>query len=223
MTFEDAAMLEGVHSGTSGQWITEISGNGATWQAVQNDGYTSIGNLQQNQPVYMRVRPHPTATWSAATEYRLYFGSKAAAGTHSVSGESNLVRIPYSTPYLTTQGYRQMTWGASVRDSKGSPLPGVQATLTLWPNVYFDAEYFAHQLEMNNGGAGFKTINLSDCSGDNNVIFTNSASGQSYQYRAYFNIGAWRIDVLGGPDAGVGGPNYQTVTMGHICSMRIVH
>ena len=61
MTFEDAAMLEGVHSGTSGQWITEISGNGATWQAVQNDGYTSIGNLQKNQPVYMRVRPHPTA------------------------------------------------------------------------------------------------------------------------------------------------------------------
>lgn len=216
-------MLEGVNSGTSGRWITEISGNGATWQTVQNDSYTSIGNLQQNQPVYVRVRPNPTATWSAATEYRLYFGSKAAAGTHSVSGESNLVRIPYSTPYLTTQVYRQMTWGASVRDSKGSPLPGVQATLTLWPNNNFSSEYVAHQLEMNNGGAGFKTINMSDCSGDNNVIFTNSASGQSYQYRAYFNIGAWRIDVLGGPDAGVGGPNYPTVTLGHICSMDIVH
>lgn len=88
--------LNGITSGTSNRWITKISGNGINWDILQNDIYSNIGGLQQNQLLYVRVRPNPTATWSAVAQYKLYFGSKPATGSNSVSGESNLIRIPSS-------------------------------------------------------------------------------------------------------------------------------
>lgn len=45
---------------------------------------------------------------------------------------------------------------------------------------------------------------------------------QSYNYQANFNIGFWRIDVRGAPDAGVGGLNVPSVTIGQICSMNML-
>lgn len=103
--------LNGIASGTSNRWITKISGNGINCDILQNDIYSNIGGLQQNQLLYVRVRPNPTATWSAAAQYQLYFGSKPTTGSHSVSGENNLIRIPFSVflnHYLTTQIYRKM-------------------------------------------------------------------------------------------------------------------
>lgn len=54
--------LNGIASGTSNRWITKISGNGINWDILQNDIYSNIGGLQQNQLLYVRVHPNPTAT-----------------------------------------------------------------------------------------------------------------------------------------------------------------
>lgn len=126
--------LNGVTSGTSSRWITEISGNGNNWQILQNDAFAVVGSLQQNQILYVRVRPNTTAAWSGESQYRLQIGSRPMQGTHSVSGEYNLVRIPYSvfsTPYLTTQFSRKLNWRTNLLDSKGVVISEAKATLRI--------------------------------------------------------------------------------------------
>jgi hypothetical protein len=96
---------------------------------VQNDDYTKISSLQSNQILYARVRPNPTATWSAEAQYRLHFGSAPATDSHIVSGESGFLKIPSSVSGITlsTQALQKITWTARFYDSKGAPLHGVES------------------------------------------------------------------------------------------------
>lgn len=216
--------LNGVTSGTSSRWITEISGNGNNWQILQNDAFAVVGSLQQNQILYVRVRPNTTAAWSGESQYRLQIGSRPMQGTHSVSGEYNLVRIPYSvfsTPYLTTQFSRKLNWRTNLLDSKGVVISEAKATLRIWPNLDVGQNYLDYEETTNTFGSISKMINFSNCLGSRNLIFLDSSSGQSYNWLTYFNVGAWQIHVPGGPDAGVGGMNVPAVTLGQICSMSI--
>lgn len=219
--------LEGVTSGTSNRWIAELSGNGTTWQNLPIDSYNSIGSLQQNQTIFVRVRPNPTAAWSATAQYWLTFGSKPASGTHSISGESNLVRIPNSAVpqppnYLTTQVSRTLTWSSSLRDSKGAIVQGAPLYLEVWPDLVSSVSSIVYEAETSTAGSAFRSINMGTCGGNLNTTFTDSSSGQTYNYRAWYNYGAWRIVVRGAPDAGVGGNNTPTVALGHICSMSML-
>ena len=216
-------MLEGVSSGTSGQWITEISGNGTAWQAVQNDGYTSIGNLQQNQPIYVRVRPNPTATWSATAQYRLYIGSAPMTDSHTVSGESEFLKIPSALSGITlsTQALQNLTWIARFYDSKGAPLPGVDSYMAF--NKGSGATTQTKESITNISGQDFQNINLGTCFGDYSVIIPDNSTGQNYNWKTSYNVGVWRIIVPTNNNLGVGGDNVPTVTLGHICDQYIVH
>jgi len=64
--------------------------------------------------------------------YLVNFGSAVVLDSHNVSGESNVIRIPYSAPtqfgYMTTQAYRELTWSARATDTKGAPIPDLNHT-----------------------------------------------------------------------------------------------
>lgn len=215
--------IDGVNTGTSNRWILELSGNGTSWQTLGSAEYTTIRNLQQNQPLFVRVSPNPTAPWNAAEQYILTFGTAAASGEHRVSGESNLLQIPRaaSPGTLSTQVYRTLTWISNIKDSKGAPVNGVTAYMRLWPKSNDPQNSKIYEITTSNNGIGSKTIDLGICSGDRQAYFTDSSSGQPYNWEAYFNLGAWNI-TIDGTDSGVGGLNVPTVALGHICSMRII-
>jgi hypothetical protein len=216
--------LNGITSGTSNRWITELSGNGVNWQTLQNDAFAIVGSLQQNQVLHVRVRPNTTAAWSGGSQYRLQIGSRPMQGTHSISGENNILRIPYSAfsnPYLTTQFYRKLNWNTNLLDSKGAVISEAKAILRIWPNLDISQNYLDYEETTNVFGSISKIINFADCSGSRNLTFLDNSSGQSYNWLTYFNVGAWQIHVPGGPDAGVGGVNVPAVALGQICSMSI--
>ena len=54
------------------------------------------------------------------------------------------------------------------------------------------------------------------------MVYPDSASGQTYNWETWFNEGVWRLELKEFPGVGVGGNIVRTVSMGHICSQRIV-
>ena len=57
---------------------------------------------------------------------------------------------------------------------------------------------------------------------DLNAVYPDSSSGQTYNWRTWFNMGGWRIELKEFPGVGVGGNITQYVSLGHICSQTIV-
>lgn len=71
----------------------------------------------------------------------------------------------------------------------------------------------------NSSGIAGNTISMPDCTGTRS---TTDYSG-GYTWLSEFNYGEWSIRVKDtDPDeVGVGGENYPTVTLGHVCDQTI--
>ena len=72
----------------------------------------------------------------------------------------------------------------------------------------------------NSAGVASATANFGTCSGSQ--VVTETTSGQTW--RTWFDQGEWDLKVTGANDnlVGVGGTNYPTVSLGHICSQTFI-
>lgn len=214
-------VLEGVSAGTSANWILEAY-NGSVWQTLSSDAIITISGNQAGQIIHLRVRPNPSAVWNPSFNYRLLFGSKPVLTSYNVSGESNVLRIPYSAPtpgYMTTQAYKQLSWSVRYADSKGGPIAGVAPVLYLWKN--HTDPFVAYSKVTDSSGYASGIINLGDCVGDFQTVFDAYSNGSTNTWKTSFNFGQWIIQAHNDPDLGVGSDGVP-VTLGHICKQWIV-
>jgi len=211
----------------SNRWILEIY-NGGQWQGLTKDAQHNFTNLVPNQRIDLRVRTNPSQVPTVQMTYRLNFGSAVVLDSHSVSGESTVIRIPNSAPtqfgYMTTQAYRQLTWSARATDSKGTAIPGLTAILYLDQRVGSDGvlHFSPYPLTTGGGGSASGLINLGTCSGDWRTEFTVYSQGYRNTWRTDYNAGAWHLKFAESPTVGVGGPNAPYVTFGHLCDQRLI-
>jgi len=68
-------------------------------------------------------------------------------------------------------------------------------------------------------GTASGQVNLGNCTGANTITQT-APNGQTW--RTNFDAGAWNMTVDNTNNAGVGGPNFPSVTLGHICTQTFI-
>lgn len=219
-------MLSGT-ANNSNHWILELL-NGGQWQSLSKDSQHSIGSLVPNQRIDIRVRPNPSQLPTTQMTYLVNFGSAVVLDSHNVSGESNVIRIPYSAPtqfgYMTTQAYRELTWSARATDTKGAPIPDLTATLLLDKRVASNGQlsFTPYSQTTNSYGSASGIINLGTCSGDWRTEFIDYSQGYRNTWRTDYNAGAWSIEFDEFPSVGVGGPNVPYVTFGQLCRQTLI-
>jgi hypothetical protein len=215
--------LVGVVAGSSNKWIAEYY-TGSNWAALGVNVNNEFSGLPQNTTVYIRVRPNPAVAWSAAAQYTLTFGSKPVMSSYGVSGEYNVLRIPYAAStaygYMTTQAMQQLTWAMTLTDTKGAPLVGLSPTLHLVKRQG-DSET-AYSLTGNSAGVASGIVNLGACSGDFQTEFDNYANGYLNTWRTDYTSGYWYLRLAEALDVGVGGTNVEFVTFGQICRQTLI-
>jgi len=205
------------------EWQLELYNGG--WQVLGNNLTHNLSGLQAGQVVNIRVTPNPALTVDPSHNYQLSFGSKPAIfSNYSVDGESNVTRVTYgaTTTYLTTQAYRTLTWGATIKDSSGQALEGAEVVLRVDKNFAASPDGYVHYVDYplttDSNGQVAGSVNLGTCSG-------TSTSAPHYEYKygtknwwqTEFNYGGWRIEVPGNADLGVGGNSVPYVVLGHLC------
>lgn len=212
-----------VDSYNNNEWLLEFYNGG--WQTLGSNQTHSLTGLPANQVLNIRVTPNPAVTVDPSHDYQLSFGSKAVSfGPHSVAGESNVTRVSYGATeiYLTTQAYRDLNWTATINDSTGQPIEGIEVVLKVDKHAPFSTggapNYVDYSQLTDSTGQAVGSVNLGTCSGE-------YTSEKHYEYKfgtknwwiTNFNYGVWRIEVPGYPDLGVGGNNVQYVVLGHLC------
>ncbi|MDH1108637.1 hypothetical protein N5C55_19755 [Pseudomonas otitidis] len=220
-------MLSGEGTGAISRWILEIYKDGA-WQQQRNSNRIDITDIPPQGRLKIRIRPNPVTAWSPYPRYRLTIGSKPFLRSHSLEGEYNVLRIPYSAQlgpnqrYMTTQAYRQINWSMLLLDSKNTPIKGITPTLYLIKQLGSGQTYYVpHPEKTDANGWARGTIDLGSCYGDWNTIFTEYSGRYKQTWRTYYNYGQWFLRVLEEPDIGVGNPqNY--ITLGHLCQQTLI-
>ncbi|TQF67595.1 hypothetical protein [Pseudoalteromonas luteoviolacea] len=211
-------------------FIFEVFNNG--WVPISQSKPVPISGLQPNQVVTMRVRANTAVANNPNTHYNLSVASVVASfSNNSVSGESNVNRIPLSAqsnPYLTTQAYRNLTWGITLLDSTGAPIQNATATL----RVVKGSDDKRHTFATDANGRISKTISLGTCRANiNPTEHTEYSFGYRNRWRSQIELGAWQIVIPTNIDAnndgiidtiGVGGPNVPFVYLGHICDQDLL-
>ena len=208
--------------GTRDQWIFERF-DGNNWVVIQPNNTSTYPNLTPGYTVKVRVRANPAVALNPQARYLLSFGSAPRLNQSNVNGD-NVVRIPSSIMQLATQAARSLSWSTQWSDSTGEPLRGVTPVLRVDKRFDNTINYHWVDYEAKTGitGAASGNVDLGTCSGDLNVVYPDSSSGQTYNWRTWFNMGGWRIELKEFPGVGVGGNITQYVSLGHICSQTIV-
>lgn len=207
-------------AGTRNQWIFERF-DGNNWVEVPQGSTSTYPNLTPGYTVKVRVRANPAVALNPQAQYKLSLGSAPRLDQYDVNGD-NVVRIPSSIYQLATQAARSLSWSTRWSDSTGAPLRGVTPVLRV--DKRFSGPYNWVNYEARTGitGAASGNVDLGTCSGDYHVVYPDSGSGQTYNWDTWFNEGGWRIELKEFPGVGVGGNISQYVSLGHICSQRIV-
>ena len=208
--------------GTRDQWIFERF-DGNNWVVIQPNNTSTYPNLTPGYTVKVRVRANPAVALNPQARYLLSFGSAPRLNQSNVNGD-NVVRIPSSIMQLATQAARSLSWSTQWSDSTGEPLRGVTPMLRVDKRFDNTINYHWVNYEAKTGitGAASGNVDLGTCSGDLNAVYPDSSSGQTYNWRTWFNMGGWRIELKEFPGVGVGGNITQYVSLGHICSQTIV-
>ena len=208
--------------GTRDQWIFERF-DGNNWVVIQPNNTSTYPNLTPGYTVTVRVRANPAVALNPQARYLLSFGSAPRLNQSNVNGD-NVVRIPSSIMQLATQAARSLSWSTQWSDSTGEPLRGVTPVLRVDKRFDNTINYHWVNYEAKTGitGAASGNVDLGTCSGDLNAVYPDSSSGQTYNWRTWFNMGGWRIELKEFPGVGVGGNITQYVSLGHICSQTIV-
>lgn len=219
--------LAGAEAGTSNRWLLEYY-KGGTWQQQKNDADININWVSPQQKLQVRVRANPAAAWSPYPHYRLTIGSRPYKRDHYVGGETNVLRVPFSAPqeswqgYMTTQAYKKLNWSMSLMDSKGSPLIGVTPVLYLAQRTQpGQITYTAYPSKTNSIGSAGGPIDLGACHGDWRTTFTDYSYGYTSTWRTDYNYGAWFLRLNEDPSIGVGTPEVY-VTLGHLCRQTLL-
>jgi hypothetical protein len=194
----------------------------------QYDTGSGWANLNLNQPytlavptapytVNVRVLPNPAATLNPAHSYSLTVATQVmSSDLIDAYTNENIVRV--NNPWMTDQAHQFLNWTIRLLDSNGSPVQGVQATFRWkWDN---SSTIFTSTAISNSAGVASATANFGTCSGS--VMVTETTAGQTW--RTWFDSGVWDLKVAGASDnlVGVGGTNYPTVSLGHICSQTFI-
>lgn len=208
--------------GTRNQWIFERF-DGNNWVVIQPNNTSTYPSLTPGYIVKVRVRANPAVALNPKAQYKLTLGSAPRLNQSNVNGD-NVVRIPSSIMQLATQASRSLSWSTQWSDSTGEPLRGVTPVLRVDKRFDDSNQYHWVNYEAKTGitGAASGNVDLGSCSGDLNVVYPDSSSGQTYNWRTWFNMGGWRIELKEFPGVGVGGNITQYVSLGHICSQTIV-
>lgn len=208
--------------GTRDQWIFERF-DGNNWVVIQPNNTSTYPNLTPGYTVKVRVRANPAVALNPQARYLLSFGSAPRLNQSNVNGD-NVVRIPSSIMQLATQAARSLSWSTQWSDSTGEPLRGVTPVLRVDKRFDNTINYHWVNYEAKTGitGAASGNVDLGTYSGDLNAVYPDSSSGQTYNWRTWFNMGGWRIELKEFPGVGVGGNITQYVSLGHICSQTIV-
>lgn len=209
-------------AGTRNQWIFERF-DGNKWVEILKDNTSTYPNLTPGYTVKVRVRANPAVALNPQAQYKLTLGSAPRLNQNNVNGD-NVVRIPSSIMQLATQAAHSLSWSTQWSDSTGEPLRGVTPVLKVDKRFDNTINYHWVDYEAKTGitGAASGNVDLGTCSGDFHVVYPDSASGQTYNWDTWFNMGGWRIELKEFPGVGVGGNISQYVSLGHICSQRIV-
>ncbi len=205
---------------TRNQWIFERF-DGSNWVVIQPENTSIYSNLTPGYTVKVRVRANPGVALNPQAQYTLSLGSLPRLNQHNVNGD-NVVRIPSSIFQLATQAARSLSWSTQWSDSTGEPLRGVTPVLKVDKHYTGPVNWVNYEAKTGITGAASGNVNLGTCSGDFRVVYPDSASGQTYNWETWFNEGVWRLELKEFPGVGVGGNIVRTVSMGHICSQRIV-
>ncbi|WP_225085888.1 hypothetical protein U1R68_02645 [Pectobacterium colocasium] len=222
--------LDGVTSGTNNNWLLASSTDGGnTWTARNTGQEITIIPSQPNEKVLVRVLPNPSRLPTVSQKYKLVLGSKIVKFTHSLSGESNVLRIPSSAPtaygFMTTQAYRDITWGVRVTDSTGAGIPNIVAILILDQRENNGALEFnaanAHGIITDSNGSASGSVKLDGCYADHTTQFQDYSMGYINTWRTTYDVGAWIIDVPAQDGIGVGSTGTY-VTFGHICKQTLI-
>ena len=222
--------FDGLTSGTNNNWLLASSTNGGNTWTTRNTGQeNTIVPSQANQTILVRVLPNPSRLPTVSQKYKLVLGSKIVKFTHSLSGESNVIRIPSSAPtaygFMTTQAYKNITWGIRVTDSTGAGIPNIVAILLLDQRedngeLEFNSAN-AHGIITDANGSASGTVKLDGCYGDHTTQFQEHSMGYINTWRTDYNVGAWIIDVPAQDGIGVGSPGTY-VKFGHLCDQTLV-
>ncbi|WP_440056157.1 hypothetical protein ACSLBF_08400 [Pseudoalteromonas sp. T1lg65] len=218
------------NSNGAADYIFEVFNNG--WVAISQNEPVPISGLQANQVITMRVRANSAVPNNPNNTYNLTVSSVVASfSNNKVSGESNVNRIPLaaqSNPYLTTQAYRNVSWGVTLLDSTGAPIENATATLRI---IKANSDK-RHTFTTDANGRISKTVNLGTCSPDIfNIEHTEYSYGYRNRWRSEVQLGGWQILIPTNVDAdndgvidliGVGGPNVPFVYLGHICDQDLI-
>ncbi len=209
-------------AGTRNQWIFERF-DGNNWVVIQPSSTSTYPTLTPGYTVKVRVRANPAVALNPNAKYLLTLGSSPRLNQYDVNGD-NVVRVPSSIVQLATQAARSLSWSTQWSDSTGTPLRGVTPVLKVDKRFDNTSNYHWVDYEAKTGitGAASGNVDLGTCSGDLNVVYPDSSSGQTYNWRTWFNMGGWRIELKEFPGVGVGGNITQYVSLGHICSQTIV-
>jgi hypothetical protein len=210
------------------EWIIEFYSNG--WMQVATNTDLTIGNLQPNQNINIRVRANPSLPVNSLRDYGLTIGTKVTSVTnHNVSGESNVNRITYSgfgsATYATTQAYRNLTWGVTLQDSTGHPVEGAKAKLRVDKDVSNNiVNYIDYENTSSSTGRVSGSIDLGNCSSNNTFQHTEYSFGYKNIWNTDLIYGVWRLEIpnTGALDLGVGGDNVEYVVLGHLCDQDLV-
>ncbi|MEQ9863627.1 hypothetical protein [Pectobacterium aroidearum] len=223
--------FNGVTSGTNNNWLLASSSDGGNTWTTRNTGQDiTIIPSQPNEKVLVRVLPNPSKLPTVSQKYKLTLGSKIVQFSHSVSGESTVLRIPSSAPtaygFMTTQAYRDVTWGVTMADSTGAGIPNIVAILILDQRenngeLEFNAAN-AHGIITDANGKASGSVKLDNCYADYTTQFQDYSQGYINTWRTTYDVGAWRIEVPAQSGVGVGGNNVTHVTFGHICKQTLL-
>ncbi|WP_113633182.1 hypothetical protein DUT67_02745 [Pectobacterium peruviense] len=223
--------LDGVDSGTNNNWLLASSTDGGNNWTTRNtaQGY-SIVPSQPNDKILVRVLPNPSRLPTVSQVYRLSLGSRIAAGSISVEGESNVLRIPNAAPtafgFMTTQAYRDVTWRVRAADSTGVGIANIKANLYLDQResngeLVFD-ESNLHSITTNANGDASGIVKLDTCHADYTTQFQEHSQGYINTWSTTYDVGAWRVEIPAQIGSGVGGDNVTHVTFGHICKQNLL-
>lgn len=222
--------FDGVTSGTNNNWLLASSTDGGNTWTTRNTGQEiTIIPSQPNENILVRVLPNPSKLPTVSQKYKLTLGSKIAKLSHSLSGESNVLRIPSSAPtaygFMTTQAYRDITWSVRVTDSTGAGIPNIVAILLLDQResngqLEFNAAN-AHGIITDSNGSASGAVKLDTCNADHTTQFQDYDLGYINTWRTTYDMGAWIIDVPAQDGIGVGSAGTY-VTFGHLCKQTLL-
>ncbi|WP_105169151.1 hypothetical protein [Pseudoalteromonas sp. T1lg23B] len=215
---------------SSDEYIFEVYNNG--WVPLAANKIHPISGLQENHTITLRVRANTALPVNTNNQYTLSVQSVVASFTsHKISGEANVIRIPYSAfsdPYLTTQAYRNLNWSLTLNDSTGAPIESASAKLVL-----ADTDGTTDYVQTSDAnGRISNSINLGTCSPQvTNIEHTQYSLGYKNTWHSDVEVKGWRLEIETNLDSdndgiidkiGIGGENVPWVYLGHICDQDLV-